>query len=802
MALHDLRLAIRLLWRNPGFAALAAIGLGLGIGVNNTFFALTNAAVIRGLDIESADRVMFLGSLDSQDRVRGLSHEDVRSLREQAATLAGVAAFATAPATLTEAALPADAVTATSISHDGLSLLGRQPVHGRAFNDVDGLRGAPLVAILSDRLWERRYQRDLGILGRSISLDERPAVVVGIMAPGFQFPGAADLWVPLASPPATTSQPGTARTLSAFGRLRAGESRASAHAELRTLAAQWNAAAPAGAAPVRTTVVPINDQMVGRVTDLVWLTFLTVGGLVLLIACANVANLLLMRGAERSHELAIRIGLGATRGRLVRQLLVEGAVLGLAGGVIGLGLSLLGLRALDLLVPPDIPFLADLRIDGRVLGVLLLTSIGSVVFYGLAPAIHLSNVGPGDGLASGGRTATRRRRRWWIATFLAVEFALTLVLACSVALGMRFNQAAGAAQYEFDTRPIFTASIMLPPRYADDEARNRFYDRLESELRTAQGVEAVSVASAIPGGGGPLRILTVAGRAPDRADEVEVMTATVGDDYFRTLGVALRRGRSFQAAGDVAGTEVVVNQRFVDLHFPTADPIGQLIRLGTAAGTPDGTSQWLRIVGVAPSVRQQAQGPVQPHPVVYSSRRAQPPPSGVLLVRTSGPPAAIAAAVRRQLRELDPSLPLTRAMTLDDALQQVRWLGQVSSALLYGVGASALVLALVGLYAVTAHAVRQRRREIGIRIAVGAGDADVLRVVLVPTARIVGLGLLAGAACTALFDRLFTTTDIRLTDAGIMGPTLLATAVVALAASVVPALAAARVDPATVLRED
>ena len=231
-----------------------------------------------------------------------------------------------------------------------------------------------------------------------------------------------------------------------FGRLRDGASRAAAQAELRTLASQWNASAPAGAAPLRTTVVPINEQMVGRVTDLVWLTFLTVGALVLLIACANVANLLLMRGAERSHELAIRTGLGASRARLVRQLLVEGLVLAVAGGTIGLGLSLLGLRALSLAVPADVPFLADLRLDGRVMAVLLLTSLGSVVLFGLAPALHLSNVGPNGGLASGGRTATRTRRRWWIATFLAVEFALTLVLACSVVLGMRFNQATRAAQ--------------------------------------------------------------------------------------------------------------------------------------------------------------------------------------------------------------------------------------------------------------------------------------------------------------------------------------------------------------------
>ena len=463
MGLQDVRLAVRLWWRNPWFAALAAVGLGLGIGVNNTFFALTNAAVIRGLPIEQADRVMFVGSLDAQDRVRGLSRDDVRSLREQTTTMAGVAAFSNARLTLTEQALPADAVMAASISHDGLPLLGRQPARGRAFSAADDSPGAPLVTILSDRLWERRYGRDPGIVGRAIALDGRPAVVIGVMEPGFQFPGATDLWVPLGAQLAVPAPSTTARTLSVFGRLRDGASRATAQAELRTLASQWNAAAPAGAAPLRTTVVPINEQMVGRVTDLVWLTFLTVGALVLLIACANVANLLLMRGAERSHELAIRTGLGASRARLVRQLLVEGLVLAVAGGTIGLGLSLLGLQALSLAVPADVPFLADLRLDGRVMAVLLLTSLGSVVLFGLAPALHLSNVGPNDVLASGGRTATRTRRRWWIATFLAVEFALTLVLACSVVLGMRFNQAARAAQYQFDTSPALHGVDRLEP---------------------------------------------------------------------------------------------------------------------------------------------------------------------------------------------------------------------------------------------------------------------------------------------------------------------------------------------------
>jgi putative ABC transport system permease protein len=787
------------------FAALAAVGLGLGIGVNNTFFALTNAAVIRGLPIEDADRVMFVGSLDAQDRVRGLSHEEVRDLQERSTALAGVAAFTTAQATLTEESLPADAVTAVSISHNGLALLGRQPALGRAFAANDSGPGAPLVAILSDRLWETRYQRDPRILGRAISLDGRPAVLVGIMGPGFRFPGVSDLWVPLAAQAAGSVEARGARTLSAFGRLREGATRATAQADVRTIASQLNAEAPAGTAPLRTTVVPINEQMVGRVTDLVWLTFLTVGALVLLIACANVANLLLMRGAERSHELAIRTGLGATRGRLVRQLLVEGTVLASAGGVIGLGLSLLGIRVLSLLVPAEVPFLADLRMDGRVMAVLLLTSFGSILFFGLAPALHLSNLRPGDGLAAGGRTATRTRRRWWIATFLAVEFALTLVLACSVVLGMRFNQAARAAQYQFDTGPLFTASITLPPTtYASPEARNAFFDRVEANVAGINGVESVSIGSAIPGGGGSLRALTIAGRVPGSGTQPEVMTAIVGAEYFRTLGVALLRGRP-SAATDSTSIEasVVVNQRFVDLHFPSEEPIGRLIRLGPAPGAPpDASETWLRIAGVSPTIRQQQQGPVQPDPVVYVPRSAQPPVSGVLLVRTHGAPAAIASAVRTQLRDMDPNLPLTRAMTLDEALQQVRWPGQVSNALLYGVGTSALVLALVGVYAVTAHTVRHRRREIGIRIAVGARPGDVLRLILVPTARIVALGLLAGTACTATFDRLFTTTELRLTDAAIMGPTLMAMAVVALAACAVPVFGATRVDPVSVLREE
>ena len=799
----DLRLAIRLWWRNPWFAALTAVGLGLGIGVNNTFFALTNAAVIRGLPIEQADRVMFLGSLDAQDRVRGLSLEDVRLLRENSTTMSGVAAFTAARVTLTEPALPPDAVMAASISQAGLPLLGRQPVRGRSFSEADDTAGAPLVTILSDRLWERRYQRDPGLVGRSIALDGRAAVVIGIMAPGFQFPGATDLWVPLAAElPAAV--PETARTLSVFGRLREDASRTTAQTELRTLAGQWNATAPAGAVPLRPTVVPINQQMVGRVTDLVWITFLTVGALVLLIACANVANLLLMRGAERSHELAIRTGLGASRARLIRQLLVEGVVLAAAGGAIGLALSLLGLRALSLAVPPDVPFLADLRMDGRVMAVLLLTSLGSVILFGLAPALHLSNVGTGEALTSGGRTVTRTRRRWWIATFLVVEFALTLVLACSVALGMRFNQAVRAAQYQFDTTPIFTASIVPGSQdYPTPEARSAFYDRVEASLRALTGVEAVSLVSAIPGGGGPLRALTIAGRAPVAGAPPEVTTVAAGGDYFRTLGVPLVRGQGIGADGGSGDTDAVVNQRFVDLHFPNEEPLGRMIRLGASPGAPvDDGSPWLRIVGVSPSIRQQPQGPVDPDPVVYVSRRAQPPAAGVLLVRTTGSPAAIAPGVRARLRNLDPNLPLARAMTLDDALQQVRWLGQVSSLLLYGVGGSALLLALVGLYAVTAHAVRQRRREIGIRMAVGARAADVLRLILLPSARIVGVGLVAGSLCTAVFDRLFTTTALRLTDAAIMGPTLMAMAVVALAASVVPALAAARVDPVTVLRED
>jgi predicted permease len=797
----DVRFAARRLARDRSFTLVAVMALALGIGVNSTFFALVNAICLRGLPIDAPDRVMFIGSRDSADRPGGLSYAEFTDLRATSASFDGLAAMTLATMAIGDTGLAPDRVLGAYVSARAFDVLRQKPIAGRGFLADDDRPGAAAVGILGGGLWQVRYGADPGILGRTVTVNGSPVTIVGIMPEGFRFPGTADIWLPLAAMPGLSDQPRQARGLSVFGRLKDRTTPSLAGAELTAIRAGWTRDFAAADRGVRTTVVPINQQFNSSVTDRTWLAFITAGLLVLLIACANVANLLLMRGVSRSREMAVRASIGGTRGRIVRQLLIEGAVLAALASLVGVALSHAGLLALSTLLPTDaLPYWMTFTLDYRVVTLLALVSLVSVLVFGLAPAVQLSKVDPGRGLSDGGRGGTQRvGTRRWMASFLAAEYALTLVLLAAVVEGARQNLAAARAEFRVEAESVLTMWLTLPgASYGTREARAGFYARLDERLAGLGAGAGAALASALPGGGGAVRDLMIGGR-PVAAGEPAPTALTVAVDhrYFQVTRIPIR-GRDFNARDGGSGLETaIVNERFVQLFMPDRDPIGERVRVGSPA---DGS--WFSIVGVVPTVRQR--GGLHPDPVVYLPMPSVAPATIAIVARSTGDPVTLSAPLRDALVRMDPNLPLYRVMTLERSMQEAQWNGRMSDVLIKSIGAISAILALVGLYAVTGHAVGQRRREFGVLAALGAGPRQLRWLVLRPAMQQLAVGLVLGVGCTYAFNRLFNDPEqaIAMTDVAALFPLIAAVVAVAVAACLIPARRAARVDPIAALRSE
>jgi putative ABC transport system permease protein len=803
---RDFRFAVRLLKKERGFTLVAVTVLGLGIGVNNTQFILVNAICIRGLPIDRPDRVLFLSARDARDQELSLSYREFDAIQAHTRAFAGLAAFANAPVAVGDEGRAPDRALLTYLSAGAFRLLGATPTLGRDFEPADDRPGAPTVAILGSGLWTSRYGADPSIVGRVIRINGTPSIVIGVMAGGFRFPGNTEVWQPLALMPGIATERRAARALSVFGRLAVGAAIVDGRGQLAALTARLSHDYPETNHAIRLTGVPINDRYNGRITDSVWLAFLTVGVVVVLISCANVANLLLMRSVRRAHEMAIRASLGASRGRLVRQLIVESAALAALGGMLGLAFSLLGVRALARAIPANaLPYWITFSMDGRVFAVLCGVCLVTVVVFGLAPAMHVSRTDVIHVMKEGGRSgSTGLRARRWTTAFLTAEFALTMMLLTTLALGVRISRAAQRADLAFNASNLITMSIALPAdTYRSPDRRIDFYRQLEERLGGIAAVRSVAVTTALPLSGAAARQLEIDGR-PAVAGETAptVWTVTVSTRYFDALGLHLRRGRTFSDGdGTTRHEAAIVNQRFAEMYFSNDDPLRYRIRLNEA-GAAGLRPPWLTIVGVSPTVRQR--GLPDPDPIVYLPLRAAPPASAVIVARSPQQPSAIAPALRDTVRSIDPDLPLYRIMSMEQALTESQWNGRVSNMIITSIAFVAVCLAAIGLYAVTAHTVVQRTQEIGIRIALGAERHHVVRIVLRRAMAQLALGLVAGVGCTLAWERLFSAnaplSGQRMSDPmNLVAVSALLTGV-ALIACLSPAWRAMRVDPVVALR--
>jgi predicted permease len=803
-ALQDLRFAARLLWRDPAFSVTAILVLAIGIGVNNMLFTIVNAHTIRGLPLHQPDRVVYVSAFDDRHPNTAISFADFQDLRDGARDVVRLAAFGNSPVVIAGDGIAADRVDGADVSHDAFGVLGIQPLLGRGFTADDDRPGAAPVVILGEGTWAARYGSDRGILGRSIAVDGRPAVIVGIMRERSGFPGTAEVWRPLSTTPGLDARPRDARSLSVIGRVRDGAAVEEARAAIESVADRLSRDFPATNTNVRARVVPINERFLGSLREPAWRAFLAVGFLVVFISAANVANLVLATSLVRTREIAIRSALGASRRRVVRQLLTEGLLLGVAGGLAGLGAALAGARLFRSAIPAQaLPYWFDYSIDARVLAALVSVSLGTVMVFAVLPAVRASKADVTGVLKdSGGTGAPGRGTRRLMTAFLTAEFGLAVVLLAHATLGVRSDPPGVASDAAIDSSQIVTAVLTLAREaYPSPQERSDFYARLRARVASNPGVQAVALTSAAPVQGAPEAPIEIDERPSGASDPpIRVRTVLAGPGYFDTLGQTVIRGRGFADEDGAPGRAfAIVNERMARQLFEDQDPIGRRISV-PVPGSPDTARPWFTIVGVAPDIRQRAVP--DPDPVVYLPLGAAAPASATLLVRARGDGPTLVPTLRSDVQALDANLPLYRIRTLAQAIRDARWNGRLAASLVLALTIIAVGLATAGLYAVTAYGVTQRRHEIGLRMALGARTRQVASLVVGRVAMQLGLGFAAGVVLTLLWDRTFPgrSDTLRITAPSSLAIVALTLAALAAIACWVPVRRAARLAPLDALR--
>jgi putative ABC transport system permease protein len=800
---QDVRIALRLLAHNRGYTLTLLSVLGLGIGVNNMMFTIIYGHTLRGLPIEARDRVLMASYTDERGATRPLSTGDFEDIRTHTAVFGHAAAFGpSAPVALGDRDRAPDRQLATYVTSDAFATLGIAPVLGRSFTNEDDRPGRPPIVILGGAAWRNRYASNPALLGKDVLIDGRPTTVVGIIPERSGFPTTAEVWLPAVQAPGYAPNDREARTLRFISRVRDGISVEQARTELETL---LNGAAARLTPPqkLRATVSPISDAFFGSPFHPAWMAFITSGFLVLIVSCANVANLMLARGMQRTRELAIRGALGASRARVFAQLLAESALLAALGGLIGLPLSMAGVRIFASFIPPDaLPYWIHYQMDATVAGALVAVAFGAILLFGLLPALQASKTDVIRVLRDGGWTTGRRRAWQWTTAFMTVQIGLTVVLLRYGVTGWLDNVPPPRSDAIVATTDVLTASVSLSgERFRSSGQRADFYRQTRERLLALPGVAGVSLASHLPNTGAIEQRLQVA--AETTFEQLpRVWTLSLAPAYFQTLRLSVLRGREF-ADGDAAGSEpvAIVNERFVSLFSSGEDPIGRRISLqsANAAGKP-GTPA--TIVGVVEDVRQQNSAALDP--LVYFPLASTAPTTVFMLIRGTIASETMTAQLREAMLGLDPNLPVFRVQTLQRVVRDADWNRRVSNLLVTALQIIVLALSAIGLYAVTSQAVHQRTKELGIRIAIGARPSALRRLVLKRAAVQVAFGLLFGILGMMAWDSAFFAEGV---DRRFARPEVLMSIVAILTAimgtaCLIPIGRATRLNPVAALRQD
>jgi len=799
--IQDLRFAIRTQVRHPAFAVTAVMTLALGIGATTAIFSIVNSVLLRPLPYPRADRVVAIANLFTRSGLRStsVSAPDFHDWQAQATSFQAMAVYWGGPQSVT---LPdgADYAAVYMVTPGFFDVLGARTSIGRLPSAAEQQPDGPLAAIVTDALWRARFGASPSAVGSTLKFSNRVFTIAGVLAPDFRLPAGADVYVPSWIFQMTSGR--SAHNYTAIARLRDGVTVAQANAELLNVARRLERAYPETNREKVTDVVPLQEILVGQTRSTLY-TLLGAVGLVLLIACANVANLLLSRATAREREMVVRAAVGAGRGRLIRQLLTESAVLGIAAALVGAWLARLGMLGLIAMAPQSLPRLDEIRVDAAALLFALAVAIVTSLFFGLAPAVQASRFQLVEGLRQGGKgSSIGARGAWARSAFVVVEIALAVVLVAGAALLARSLAALAAVDMGFDAGRLLVLNTSVPVRnFTEGPRAVAFYRALLPELRALPGVGALAAARSIPTivkSNGGYRVEGETGAFSIRSKQALFNVVTPG--YFRTLGVPVVRGRDVAESDTAGATPVaVVNEALARAAFPGQDPIGRRLESGL-----DGIG-FMTIVGVVGDIR--ARGPalgVQPE--IYMPYGQHPSYASALVIvarTTLRDPQALADTMRRRIADRNPDVPVAPT-SMEKAIAVSTSGSRFQTFLLVVFAAVALTLALAGVYGVMAYTVSQRVPELGVRIALGATPADIRALVLGSGARLAAIGLAVGLTLALLAGRLLQGLLFGVTprDPVVLALVTASVAVATLSACFIPVRRATRVDPMVALRAE
>lgn len=799
---QDLRLVMRGLRRSPGFTSMAVACIALGVCVTTTIFAAVNGVLLRPLPFAKSDELVALYSRWRAKNETGvnISFPDYVSWRDENRTFSAMGIW-----TWTTVALSGDGeaerLDAANVSANLFPLMGVQPILGRHFTANEERPGEDKVILLGYDLWTRRYQGDRAIVDRQIMVEGVPYTVVGVMPPRFNFPERGQAWVPFAVDPATEEH-GNRMYAGAIGRLKPGVTLEQARADMAAISARLEKAFPKDNVGWDVDALTLRDDLVGDLRRPLEV-FLVAVGFVLLIACANVANLMLARGTARQQETALRVALGARRGRIIRQVLTESMVIAAVGGVVGVVLARFGVRLLELAFPNGTPYFISVGLDWTVAIFAVLLTAGTGVMFGLAPALSATHVELQRTLREGSGGGDGRGRARMRSALVVSEVALSVVLLIGAALLLRSYRALITTNLGFDEQGILSARLTLPEaRYASSDARRAFWERLYSRVAAIPGVELVGSAQGIPFSGWQVQAeMTVDGGPARPPGTLVIHYQNISPDYFRAIGVPIVKGRGFtQTDRDSTLRIGIINEILAKREIPDGDPIGKRIKFGSA----DETHEWYTIVGVARDFRHYRL-PEPMGPAVYFPELAEPNRSQTLAIRTRlADPLTLVPSLRRVVREIDPDLPLYSIQTFEQAVQRSLWRQRFQGQVLSIFAALALLLSTVGIYGIITWSVSRRTRELGVRMALGATRSGVVRLVLREGARLAITGVFIGLATAFVLTRLLNELlyGVKTLDpvSFISVPVVLL--IVAAFSSYIPARRAARVSPVVAMKAE